>query len=141
VLIVPEPGELHRLGAALDNSILGNAGWSPDCAYPADDRALQEILASKWFDVLDLSLSIALRREHFLPRLTETIARARGASQNPALVVVVGGRVFREQRAAGTRVGADLAVLTSGTVDRSILRQMSATRSRTEEHQVVATAC
>ena len=125
VLIVPEPGELHRLGAALDSSILEKAGWSPHSEYPENDRALQDMLSGSWFDVLDLSLSVALRREHWLPRVTQTIANARRASQNPALVVVVGGRVFLEDSGAGLGVGADATSKTSGTLDRSILKSMT----------------
>jgi hypothetical protein len=131
VLIAPEPGELHRIGAALDGNILGNAGWAPHNEYPADDATLQDLLASQWFDVLDLSLSVALRRDHWLPRVTETITAARSVSQNPALLVVVGGRVFRECNGAGTDVGADMTSTTSGTVDRSILRAISETKAVT----------
>jgi len=131
VLIVPEPGELHRLGAALDNTILGNAGWAPQFEYPADNEALQEMLAESWFDVLDLSLSVALRQEQWLPRLRETIAQARRASQNPELKVVVGGRVFHETAGAGARVGADMTSRSSANLDRSILRTMNAARTDT----------
>lgn len=131
VLIVPEPGEMHSLGASLDGRMLENAGWSPQCEFPADDRALEEMVSGSWFDVLDLSLSVALRQESWLPRLKESIAHARRASKNPALVVVVGGRVFVESRAAGEAVGADAASTTSGTVERSILRTVSSTGTRT----------
>jgi hypothetical protein len=131
VLIVPEPGELHRLGATLDSSILGHAGWSPHSEFPADDLALQELLSANWFDVLDLSLSVALRREHWLPRVTKTIALARRASRNPAIKVVVGGRAFFESNGAGTDVGADLASKSSGTLDRSITRALGVTRTET----------
>ncbi len=127
VLIVPEPGEMHSLGASLDGKMLENAGWSPQCEFPVDDRALEEMVSGTWFDVLDVSLSVALRQESWLPRLKESIAQARRASKNPALVVVVGGRVFVESRAAGQAVGADVASTTSGTVERSILRTMSTT--------------
>ncbi len=123
VLIAPEPGELHRLGAMLDSTVLQTAGWS---------------------DVLDLSLSPAFRREHDLPRVTRTIAEARRASRNPALVVVVGGRVFLEEKSAGLAVGADHANSTSLNVNRTILRTMSETRTNTtsvsETLQVTATA-
>jgi hypothetical protein len=129
VLIAPEPGELHRLGAALDTSVLQNAGWSPQCEYPSDDAALQDLLAANWFDVLDLSLSVAFRRDHLLPRLAETITQARRASRNPGLVVVVGGRVFLEQQSAGRLVGADHANTTASNVNRSILRTMGGTRT------------
>ncbi len=128
VLVVPEPGELHRLGAGLDSTVLRGAGWSPQCEFPTDDKALQDILAGTWFDVLDLSLSAAFRREQELPRLTRTIALARQVSRNPALVVMVGGRVFVETRDAVVTVGADRANRTALNVNRTILRTLAATR-------------
>jgi hypothetical protein len=121
VLIAPEPGELHRLGAALDSEMLWNIGWNPHCEYPADDHALEDLLAATWFDVLDLSLSAAFRRQHWLPRLARTIAAARRASRNPTLLIVVGGRVFAEHLAIGAQVGADVASTTALHVDQSIM--------------------
>jgi methanogenic corrinoid protein MtbC1 len=145
VLIAPVPGELHRIGATLDSTVLQGAGWSPQCEYPANDAALDALLASTWFDVLDLSLSAAFRREHLLPQIAQTIAQARLASRNPALVVVVGGRVFAEESGAGAQVGADLATTTSVNVDRAILRTLTASRTPTPAEQklrdVAATAC
>jgi hypothetical protein len=116
VLIVPEPGEIHMLNSVLDSDALTNAGWDPLSEFPATDEALQDLVAGEWFDALDLSLSPSFRREAWLPRVTKTIALARHASRNPALVVVVSGRVFSEDRAAGARVGADG---TSGTAMRT----------------------
>jgi methanogenic corrinoid protein MtbC1 len=127
VLIAPEPGEFHRLGAALDSEVMWNVGWNPHCEYPADDHALQDILAATWFDVLDLSLSAAFRREHWLPRLAKTIAQAREASRNPALVVIVGGRLFAEGRTEGAQVGADMASTTALHVDESIMQRLRKT--------------
>jgi hypothetical protein len=131
VLIAPAPGELHRVGATMDNAVLETAGWLPQCEYPADDQALQDLLADSWFDVLDLSLSTAFRREDSLPRMAETIADARQASRNPALIVLVGGRAFVEDKTAGVQVGADLATTSSLNVDRAILNTMSATQTAT----------
>jgi methanogenic corrinoid protein MtbC1 len=124
VLIAPEPGEMHGLGAAMDSEVLWNAGWAPHTEYPEDDKALQDLLAGNWFDVLDLSLSSAFRRDSWLPRMNKTIAAARLASRNPALVVAVGGRVFNEEKAAGISVGADMASKSALHVDRSILEAM-----------------
>ncbi len=121
VLVAPEPGELHRLGAALDSEVLWHAGWSPTCEYPTDNQVLQDILSTSWFDALDVSLSAAFRREHWLPRLAETITDARRASRNPALVVLVGGRVFVDRKTTGSDVGADMALTTALHVDQSIL--------------------
>jgi hypothetical protein len=108
----------------MDSEVMWNAGWSPHLEFPEDDKALQDLLSGTWFDVLDLSLSAAFRRDSWLPRLTKTIAGARAASRNPALVVAVGGRVFNEEKAAGISVGADLASKTALHVDRSILEAM-----------------
>jgi hypothetical protein len=107
VLIVPEPGEAHMLNSVLDADALAHAGWDALTEFPVSDEALQDIIAGTWFDALDLSLSPAFRRENWLPRVTQTIALARHASRNPALVVVVGGRIFAEDAGAGVRVGAD----------------------------------
>ena len=81
-------------------------------------------MSEAWIDVLDLSLSAAFRRKDALPRLARTIAHARRASRNPALVVIVGGRAFVEAGAAGPDVGADLASRTSRNVDRLMLQGM-----------------
>jgi methanogenic corrinoid protein MtbC1 len=121
VLIAPEPGELHQLGAALDSDVMWNAGWSPHRDYPADLQALQDLLSVTWFDVLDLSLSAAFRRDHRLPGLARTIADARHASLNPTLLVVVGGRIFAEDDTAISQVGADVATRTAVDVDQSIM--------------------
>lgn len=125
VLVAPVPGELHHLVAAMDSEWLWHAGWSPEAAFPADDRALEELVAGTWVDVLDLSLSAAFRRRDRLQRLTATIAQARGASRNPALVVLVGGRAFAEGGATGLEVGADLASNTSRNLDRVMLRRIA----------------
>ncbi len=124
VLIAPVPGEQHQLVAALDSEWLWSEGWSPQAEFPADDRALADLLSASWVDVLDLSLSAAFHREDRLPRLTRTIAQARRASLNPALVVVVGGRAFVEGGAVGPDVGADIASRTSLDVDRLMAQGM-----------------
>ena len=121
VLVVPQPGELHLLGAALDAELLWRGGWDMHTEFPASDDALDALLAGTWFDVLDLSLSAAFRREHWLPRLGETIAHARSASCNPALVVVVGGRVFGEQGDSGASLGADASCASAAQVEAAIL--------------------
>jgi methanogenic corrinoid protein MtbC1 len=118
VMIAPAPGELHQLVAALDSEWLWSEGWAPKSEFPADDRALTDLLSTTWVDILDLSLSAAFPREESLPHLTRTIALARRASLNPNVVVVVGGRAFVEDRTVGLDVGADLASRTSMNVDR-----------------------
>ena len=134
VLVAPEPGEGHSLGATLDSTVLRQAGWFPHCEYPADDQDLQDLVAATWFDVLDLSLSPAFSREHRLSDLAGTIVKARYASRNPALMVVVAGRAFAENTSNASAVGADLATTSSLKVDRSILRLLQSADAEAVRH-------
>jgi len=128
VLIVPEPGESHLLNAVLDSDALARCGWDPLTEFPATDEALQDMLSDSWFDALDLSLSPSFRRDGWLPRVTQTIALARHASRNPAVVVVVGGRIFTEDSSAATRVGADATSTTALETETVIQRQLNRRR-------------
>jgi hypothetical protein len=125
VLIVPEPGEAHMLNSVLDSDALTSAGWDPLLEFPTSDEALQDLMADSWFDALDLSLSASFRRDNWLPRVTKTIALARHASRNPAVVVVVGGRIFAEDKTAGAKVGADAAAGTAMKTGRAIRERLA----------------
>lgn len=127
VLVAPAPGELHALGAVLDAEMLWNAGWAPRCEYPASDAALQDLLAATWFDALDLSLSAALPRERWLPRVARTIALSRRASRNPHLAIVVSGRIT-EQEDACVLMGADAVVTTALHIKREVLHVLDKAR-------------
>jgi hypothetical protein len=118
VMIAPVPGELHQLVAALDSEWLLSKGWTPKSEFPADDRALTDLLSTTWVDILDLSLSAAFRREESLPSLSRTITLARRASLNRNVVVVVGGRTFVDDTMVAMDVGADLVSRTSMNLDR-----------------------
>lgn len=124
VLVVPQPGEMHLLGAMLDAESLYQQGWQPQAEFPASDSALEDMVSSTWFDALDLTLSTAFRREHWLPRVAETIARVRAASRNPALVIITGGRVFAETSGKASEVSADAASSTASDVAPLILRSL-----------------
>jgi hypothetical protein len=113
VLIAPQPGEAHMLGAILDAEMLWQAGWSPRVDFPSSSGALDSLVAGTWIDALDLSLSTSFQRDHRLAQVEKTIASARLASLNPDVVVVVSGRVFSDLAKAGDsgatvrRIGAD----------------------------------
>jgi methanogenic corrinoid protein MtbC1 len=125
VLVVPLPGELHSLGAALDSEAMWHQGWSPQSEFPNDNAALQKLLRAEWFDVLDLSMSVALQRQHWLPRLAETIRLARRASRNQDIIVMVGGRIFADEAATAGSVAANGHNATASHVARDILRLMT----------------
>jgi len=125
VLVVPLPGELHGLGAALDSEAMWDQGWSPHNEFPNDNAALQRLLRADWFDVLDLTMSVTLQRRHWLPRLAETIRLARRASRNQDLIVMVGGRVFADEAATGSDVAADGQNATASHVVAEISQLMT----------------
>jgi len=107
VLVAPLPAEIHLLGATLGAEAALKAGWETHVRFPPTDEALKQIVATNWFDAIDLSLSPSLQREHRLAGMEQMISAVRRASQNPALIVVVGGRAFYDRLASKTDVGAD----------------------------------
>jgi Sensors of blue-light using FAD len=107
VLVAASPHEPHVLGSVIASEMFWRAGWDVRCAFPDSDTALSQLVHDRWFDVLDLSLSGAFTRAHRLPALAATIRAVHAHSRNPALMVIVDGRVFHEQPQAGAEVGAD----------------------------------
>jgi hypothetical protein len=135
VLVAPQPGEAHMLGAALDAEMLWQAGWSPRVDFPASSGALDTLVASTWIDALDLSLSTSFQRDQRLAQLGETIASARLASLNPDVVVVVSGRMFSDlakasdSAATGRRIGADGIFGSAAQAPSAILRALECSRA------------
>jgi methanogenic corrinoid protein MtbC1 len=97
VLLSAQMDEPHRLGLITSSEIFGRSGWDVICQPPGNDQALNHVLGTQWFDVLKLSQSGALRRDHRLESIRVTIDGARAASLNPALIVMVDGRTFVER--------------------------------------------
>ncbi|MFS8084040.1 MAG: methyltransferase, partial [Acidobacteriota bacterium] len=87
VLLATQPGEPHMLGVGLAAQFFWQAGWNVLCEFPASDDALATLVSRRWVDLLDLSLSGVFTREHRLLSMSKTIAAARAASQNPAMVI------------------------------------------------------
>lgn len=107
VLVAPQPGEPHMLGAGMASELFWHAGWQVTCEFPRHDADLSELVHEHWFDVLDLSMSNALRHDHQLPAMGESIRAAHEASVNPHLAIIVDGRVFAECPSSSIQVGAD----------------------------------
>jgi hypothetical protein len=112
VLIASQPGEPHGLGAAMASELFYRDGWDVSCEFPATDEGLRNLVHDRWFDVLDLSLSSAMRREEQLLAMRATIRTAQAASLNPALAIIVDGRAFVEHPRAYLDVGAHAGCVT-----------------------------
>ncbi|MFM7404996.1 MAG: BLUF domain-containing protein [Erythrobacter sp.] len=109
ILLAPVPGEIHMLGSSLLADQFTSKGWGVDIAFPRTDLDLARELRAQEPDALDLALSDAMLRPGSLPRLSETIARARAAMAHKPLVISVGGRLFAEAAATAEHVSADHA--------------------------------
>lgn len=120
VLVAPLPGEIHLLGATLGAEATWQAGWETDLRFPSTEEALKRIVATNWFDAVDLSLSPAAQREHRIGNMEKIIQTVRRASQNPDLVVVAGGRAFYDRLATSSDVGADASHASASQVTRAI---------------------
>ena len=107
VLVVPQPGEAHMLSAGMASELFWRAGWDVSCEFPGNDADLEALVHDHWFDALELSTSTALRREHRLGDIGDTILAAQNASMNRSLAIIVDGRVFVERPQSSVEVGAD----------------------------------
>jgi methanogenic corrinoid protein MtbC1 len=107
VLVAPQPAEPHMLGLTLVSDLYHQAGWFVDVAFPCSDEEIEALVHDKWFDVLTLTVSDVFPRYDAMDALAGTISKARGSSLNAGLVIVVGGRTFKEKPELGAIVGAD----------------------------------
>ncbi|WP_244432088.1 photosynthesis regulator [Rhodopseudomonas sp. B29] len=124
VLLVSQPGEPHSFYPALHAELLRQAGWNTVSEFPETDQELAELIATDRFDAVNISLSPSLRREHWLPRMAETIRTLRQASRNPSLAVVASGRLFAERADACASVGADAATISAVQIERCLMRAL-----------------
>lgn len=139
VLVAPSPREPHLLGSAIASEMFWRAGWEVRCEFPDSDAVLSQLVRERWFDVLDLSLSAAFGRKHRLPAMAASIRAARANSLNPALTVIVNGRVFYEGSQADTDVSADGSVHGAQGLVSTALTQMQRRRPEDEVEQRHAT--
>jgi hypothetical protein len=112
VLIAAQPGEPHAVNSAMASELFWRDGWDVSFESPSNDAMLTDMVHDHWFDVLDLSLSGAYRREDQLQAMSVSVRAAQAASLNPALAVIVNGRAFVERPSNYFAVGADAACVT-----------------------------
>jgi methanogenic corrinoid protein MtbC1 len=97
------PGEQHVFGSQLVGEFLRRAGWDVWDVPGAKDGDILSVVRREWFAVVGLSISTAEQ----LPALTALIRKARRASLNRDVRVMVGGLPFVGQAQRAAKVGAD----------------------------------
>jgi methanogenic corrinoid protein MtbC1 len=106
---IPSLSEQHTFGLFILEDIFQRAGWRTWIETSATDDQTIRAVRNQWFDLLGVSAS----RDTQIDEVAATIAAARGASRNPDLFILVGGRLFMEQPEIVSAVGAD-AIASSG---------------------------
>jgi MerR family transcriptional regulator, light-induced transcriptional regulator len=102
-LFAPMPGDQHGFGTLVLAEVFTRGGWSVERAGDASTRSLMATAAGEWFDLVGLTVSC----DCHTATLPSVISGLRGVSHNPAVRVMVGGRVFAENPALAQKVGAD----------------------------------
>ncbi len=90
ILLATLPGQQHTLGLSVLSEFFRRDGWIALCIPSPEPGLTQTTLSGHWFDVFALSASM----DSEIGDLEKTIRAARKTSQNPRLVVLVGGPLF-----------------------------------------------
>lgn len=97
------PGEQHTFGLVMINEFFRRAGWRTWTEPAATRQELLQLARTRWFELIGLTVSC----EDNLEQLPDMIMSLRRISQNRAVGVMVGGRIFAERPELALRLGAD----------------------------------
>jgi len=103
ILLATLPGQQHTLGLSVLSEFFRRDGWIALCIPSPEPGLTQSTLSGHWFDVFALSASM----DSEIGDLEKTIRAARKTSQNPRLVVLVGGPLFLRNPELCDMIGAD----------------------------------
>jgi methanogenic corrinoid protein MtbC1 len=98
-------GEQHMLGVRIVEEFFARAGWNTFTTPPVSEDELAGLVAGKAFDLVGLTIATDLH----IGTVARAIATLRRASRNPAIVVIVGGKLLVERPEIVVELGADAA--------------------------------
>ncbi len=102
-LFAPMPGEDHSLGALMVEEVFARAGWCTEVLIEPKRKELLQIIASRHFDLVGLTLSC----DWPIATIADLICAMRSVSRSPDLKVLIGGRMVNANPALAIEVGAD----------------------------------
>jgi methanogenic corrinoid protein MtbC1 len=103
ILLATLPGQQHTLGLSVLSEFFRRDGWIALCIPSPEPGLTQSTLSSHWFDVFGVSASM----DSEVGDLEKTVRAARKTSQNPRLVVLVGGPLLLNRPELCDMIGAD----------------------------------
>lgn len=114
-LFAPMPGEQHAFGSAMVEECFARAGWDTELAIDTSRSDLLDLVASRGFDLLGLTVSGPAHIE----RLPSLILTVRSVSRNPNICVMVGGPALCADPSLAQAVGADGTAATASMAVRA----------------------
>lgn len=103
VLFAPMPGDQHTFGPVMLDEIFCRAGWDSQALVECERRKLLQLVSTKSFDVLGLTIT----RDCPSAAVTHVINATRSVSANPNLVIMIGGQMVNQNPEIVAEVGAD----------------------------------
>ncbi|MEE4207283.1 MAG: cobalamin-dependent protein [Erythrobacter sp.] len=97
------PGDVHSFGTLMIEEVFARAGWESEALVKPERRELLDRLSRRRYDLVGLTIA----RDCPSSALANLIKAMRNVSANPAMAVLVGGRVINEHPALVAEVGAD----------------------------------
>jgi len=102
-LFTVPPGDQHSFGLVMIEDLFRRAGWRTWSAPDAGIAELCAIVGRQWFELIGLTVSNA---DH-VAQLPVMLRDLRRASQNPAVGIMVGGKIFTDHPELAAQAGAD----------------------------------
>lgn len=102
-LFSPLPGEQHSFGALMVEEVFSRAGWASEALIEPRRQDLLRAIAERDFDLLGLTVSCDCPSG----ALSDLITSLRAVSKNPALQILIGGRVVNANPGLAIESGAD----------------------------------
>lgn len=103
VMMATTPGDQHYFGVAMVEKFLVAGGWDVHAEHGASAETLAVLAATQWFAVAGLTLG----SEALEGSLRGAIELIRRRSLNPAIGIMVGGPIFKDQPERVRECGAD----------------------------------
>lgn len=104
-LLMTLPGEQHLFGIDMVAKFMRAAGWTVTASPQGGAEDGVELVKTERFGVVGLTMS----SEERLDVAARTIAEIRRTSMNASIGIMVGGPLFRDNRALAVQIGADAA--------------------------------
>jgi len=102
-LFSPMPGDQHGFGALMIDEVFARAGWESEVLIDPQQRELLAVTSQKSFDLLGLTIT----NDSPTSAIQSLIRAIRTVSANPALRIMIGGRLINANPGMAEEVGAD----------------------------------